>query len=253
MNTPAADQSNTQKTVLITGASRGIGKCIAEIFAKNNCNLVLLCRNSLNSMRENGRKLSEEYGINVSCYAVDVSNSEEISGLFQDLSNHQISIDILINNAGISHVGLLQDMTDAEWDRIIQTNLNSVFYTSRAVLPSMIAAKSGRIINISSVWGDTGASMEVAYSASKGGVNAFTKALAKELAPSGISVNAVACGFIDTEMNAHLSKPERDILFEEIPAGRPGTAKEVAEFVYEIAVSSKYLTGQVITFDGGWT
>ena len=240
------------QTVLITGASRGIGKSIAEIFAEKGYNLILICRKSLDTMQETGQKLSEKYNVNVSCYAVDVSKSAEIVKLFDDLSAHHITIDILINNAGISHVGLLQDMSDEEWENVITTNLNSVFYLSRAVLPSMIANQSGRIINISSVWGCVGASTEVAYSASKGGMNAFTKALAKEIAPSGITVNAVACGFIDTEMNAHLSDSEKEELFEEIPAGRAGRTEEVAKTVYELATSSAYLTGQIITLDGGW-
>ncbi len=241
-----------RKTVLITGASRGIGKSLAEIFAKEGYNLVMLCHNSLNIMWEDARKLSEEYDVNVYCYATDVSKSAEIKKLFEDLSAHEISIDILINNAGISYVGLLQDMTDNDWDEVIKTNLSGAFYTSRAVLPSMIARKEGRILNISSVWGNIGASTEVAYSASKGGLNAFTKALAKEVAPSGIVVNAIACGYIDTSMNAHLSMDEKESLYEEIPSGRPGTPDEVAGFVYQIATSSKYLTGQVIKFDGGW-
>ena len=241
-----------RKTVLITGASRGIGKSLAEIFAKEGYNLVMLCHNSLDIMWEDAGKLSEEYDVNVYCYATDVSKSDEIGKLFDDLSAHDISIDILINNAGISYVGLLQDMTDKDWDEVIKTNLSGAFYTSRAVLPSMIARKEGRILNISSVWGNIGASTEVAYSASKGGLNAFTKALAKEVAPSGIAVNAIACGYIDTAMNAHLSTDEKKSLYEEIPSGRPGTPDEVAEFVYQIATSSKYLTGQVIKFDGGW-
>ena len=125
-------------------------------------------------------------------------------------------------------------------------------YMRIAIEEAMIARKEGRILNISSVWGNIGASTEVAYSASKGGLNAFTKALAKEVAPSGIAVNAIACGYIDTTMNAHLSTDEKESLFEEIPSGRPGTPDEVAEFVYQIATASKYLTGQVIKFDGGW-
>lgn len=240
------------KTVLITGASRGIGKSLAEIFAKEGYHLVMLCHNSLDRMWEDAGKLSREYNVNVSCYATDVSDSAEVARLFRDLDSHHVTIDILINNAGISYVGLLQDMTDEDWDEVIRTNLSGAFYTTRAVLPSMIARKEGRILNISSVWGNVGASTEVAYSASKGGLNAFTRALAKEVAPSGISVNAIACGYIDTAMNSHLSYEEKESLFNEIPSGRPGTPDEVAEFVYQIAASSKYLTGQVIRFDGGW-
>ncbi|MBR4581606.1 MAG: SDR family NAD(P)-dependent oxidoreductase [Lachnospiraceae bacterium] len=249
-----SEEKNTsnRRTVLITGASRGIGKSIAEIFAKEGYNLVMLCHNSLGIMLQAAQELSEEYGVSIYCYSTDVSSSEEVKELFRELAVNNITIDILINNAGISYVGLLQDMTDEDWNSVIQTNLSAAFYTSRGVLPSMIERKEGRILNISSVWGNVGASTEAAYSASKGGLNAFTKALAKEVAPSGISVNAIACGYIDTEMNNHLSIGEKESLFDEIPSGRPGTPDEVAEFVYQIATSSKYLTGQVIKFDGGW-
>lgn len=242
----------TDKTVLITGASRGIGKSIAEVFAKEGFSLVLVCKDSIDSLKETGLLLSEKYGVKVSCHACDVSDPSLVRSLFDSLSLGGISIDIAVNNAGISYVGLLQDMTDEDWDRVISTNLSSCFYVSRAVLPSMISKKSGKIINISSVWGKVGASTEVAYSASKGGINAFTKALAKEVAPSNISVNAVACGFIDTDMNRNLSEEEKESLFEEIPAGRPGQTEEVAELVYRIATASPYLTGQVISFDGAW-
>ena len=243
----------SDKTVLITGASRGIGKSIAEIFAANGYNLVLVCKNTFEILKENSRELRGKCPtLTIREYACDVSNPDSVRSLFESLKSEGVQIDIAVNNAGISYVGLLQDMTDNDWDEVIKTNLSGAFYTSRAVLPSMIARKEGRILNISSVWGNIGASTEVAYSASKGGLNAFTKALAKEVAPSGIVVNAIACGYIDTSMNAHLSTDEKESLYEEIPSGRPGTPDEVAGFVYQIATSSKYLTGQVIKFDGGW-
>ena len=240
------------KTVFISGASRGIGKSIVTCFAKNGYNLIMVCKNSMDRLEELGEVVSEKYHVQALCYRCDVSDSEAVNELFRNLSQAGIRIDVLINNAGISYVGLLQDMTDEEWNRVIQTNLSSCFFTSRAVLPQMIARHNGRIVNISSVWGKVGASTEVAYSASKGGVNAFTKALAKEVAPSGISVNAIACGFIDTAMNNNLTGPEKQSIFEDIPAGRPGTSDEVAEMVYKIVTSSEYLTGQVISFDGAW-
>ena len=161
-------------------------------------------------------------------------------------------IDILINNAGISYIGLLQDMSILEWNNIINTNLTSAFLMSKYVIPYMLKKQNGHIINISSVWGNIGASMEVAYSASKGGLNTFTKALAKELAPSNILVNTISPGFIDTEMNKNFEKEELEAIFEEIPLGRAGKTSEVADLVYKIA-TSKYLTGQIITIDGGWT
>ena len=143
-------------------------------------------------------------------------------------------IDILINNAGISCFGLLQDTTPEQWDAMITSNLNSVFYCSKLAIPEMLSEKSGKILSISSVWGNVGASMEVPYSTTKGAINAFTKALAKELGPSNIQVNAIACGMIDTEMNAVLSEDDITAITEEIPAGRMGTPEEVAELAFAI-------------------
>ena len=139
-----------------------------------------------------------------------------------------------------------------EWDNLIASNLSSVFHCCRLAIPGMVRNQSGHIVNISSVWGVCGASCEAAYSASKGGVNALTQALAKELAPSHIQVNAIACGAIDTEMNRFLSAEERDMLLEEIPAGRMGTPEEVADMVWSLTEGPAYLTGQVIRLDGGW-
>ncbi len=144
------------------------------------------------------------------------------------------SLDVLVNNAGISYIGLLQDMTPEEWDRVLSTNLTSCFLTCRLAVPLMVHAKKGRILNISSVWGAAGASTEAAYSASKGAVNSLTKALAKELAPSNIQVNALACGVIDTDMNRCFSEEERQALMEEIPAGRFGTPEEAAVLACQI-------------------
>ena len=161
-------------------------------------------------------------------------------------------VDCLINCAGISYIGLITDMSDDDWKHIIDSNLSSVFYCCRAVVPSMVNRKQGRILNISSVWGNTGASCEAAYSASKGGMNAFTKALAKELAPSGIAVNALSCGAIDTAMNQCFSEEEITALCEEIPVGRMGTPEEVAQMAALLCEAPCYLTAQIITMDGGW-
>ena len=161
-------------------------------------------------------------------------------------------MDVLINNAGISHIGLLTDMTYEQWQDGIQTNLTSCFLTCKYVVPGMVRQKSGKIINISSVWGNVGASMEVAYSASKGGINSFTKALAKELGPSNIQVNALACGVIDTDMNRCFDEADMQALIEEIPADRIGKPEEVAFLVGQLATQNTYLTGQIITLDGGW-
>ena len=236
------------KTALVTGASRGIGLAIATILAQNGYQLHLTCKNSYKKLKKIAGELSEAY--NVPCFAhkTDMGNFAEVWTLFSEID----TLDILINNAGISHVGLLQDTSVDVWQKVLDTNLSSLFYTSKLSVPKMLENEGGVIINISSIWGNVGASMEVAYSASKGGVNAFTKALAKELAPSNISVNAISCGVIDTDMNKHLSKDEMASLIEEIPANRMGTPREVATLVLQLIDSPKYLTGQIITMDGGF-
>ena len=160
--------------------------------------------------------------------------------------------DLLVNCAGISHIGLLQDMKAEEWFQILNVNLSSVFYMCRSVIPSMVHAKKGHILNISSVWGNVGASCEAAYSAAKGGIHALTKSLAKELAPSGIAVNAIACGMINTAMNRCFSREEIHAICEEIPAGRMGTPEEIADTAALLARAPVYLTGQIIGVDGGW-
>lgn len=239
------------KTILITGASRGIGRACALRFAAPEHTLVLLCKANIAALTETANEASA-YGARCFTYQTDISDSSEVNKLFADLSQRGLIIDTLINNAGISYTGLLQDMTDTDWHSVIETNLSSVFYCCRGVIPMMLKLGHGRIINISSMWGSKGASCEVAYSAAKGGVNAFTQALAKELAPSNIQVNAVSCGLIDTEMNSRLSADEMKEFAEcYIASNRPGTAEETAEFIYSLARSGSYLTGQVIGFDGG--
>lgn len=237
--------------ILITGASRGIGKAIALEFAKHGHNIVIISKSNFEDLKKVQKEAAE---MNINCIArqCDVSDYSNILKLKEYLGYSDIHINCIINNAGISHFGLLQDMDIEEWNNVMNTNLSSVFYTSKCFLDDMIQEKSGSIINISSVWGVCGASCEVAYSTAKGGINAFTKALAKELAPSHISVNAIACGAIDTSMNNRLSPEEKTSLEEEIPFGRMGTAKEVAKLTYNIFTSPNYLTGQIITFDGGW-
>ncbi|MDD6201606.1 MAG: SDR family oxidoreductase [Lachnospiraceae bacterium] len=236
------------KTVLITGASRGIGKAIAEAFARLGYQLILTCHHSQEALALIKEDLEKRYGVKCRIMIGDIGDYSFVEELFSSVDK----LDVLINNAGISHIGLLSDMTPAQWHRIIQTNLDSVFYTCKFAVPLMVNRKSGKIINISSVWGSCGASMEVAYSATKGGVNAFTKALAKELAPSNIQVNAVSCGVIDTDMNRCFSTEERKALIDEIPADRFGTPEEVANVVLSLCDTPSYLTGQIITVDGGW-
>ena len=238
------------KTALITGASRGIGKAVALRLAREGFRLALCARNEAPLLET--RKELLALGVPCLAVAADVSDPAACRRLFDEAKAVFGSIDILVNNAGISHIGLLQDMSDDQWDALIGANLSSVFYCCRLAIPSMLAAKSGRILNISSVWGSAGASCEAAYSASKGGVNALTRALAKELAPSGIQVNALACGAIDTDMNRFLSKEDRAALTEEIPAGRLGTPEEAAETAWKLLSAPDYLTGQIVTLDGGW-
>ncbi len=242
-----------QKTALITGASRGIGKACAITFAKAGYGLSLCCRTSRNLLSALARQLQEQYHIQVLTFTGDVGNFLFVEKMVSQTLDTFGHLDVLINNAGISYIGLLTDMDIADWNRIVSVNLTSVFSTCRLVVPSMVSAKAGRIINISSVWGNTGASCEVAYSACKGGVNAFTKALGKELAPSNICVNAIACGVIDTDMNHCFTQEERAALIDEIPAGRMGSAFEVAELALSLATGITYLNGQIITLDGGWT
>lgn len=236
------------RKVLITGASRGIGRAIAQQFASQGDELFLICRKETDKLNELKKELEESCLTQVHTFRADVGKFEEVEAALSGIPD----LDIVVNNAGISYIGLLTDMTVEDWDNIVSVNLSSLFYISRMVIPGMVRNKKGKIINISSVWGNVGASMEVAYSATKGGVNSFTRALAKELAPSNISVNAIACGVIDTDMNSCFSKEEMQELVNEIPADRIGKAEEVAQLVSQLSDSSSYLTGQVITMDGGW-
>lgn len=239
------------KVAVITGASRGIGRALAEKFAKSGYNLALCCHHNTTALEEVSQ-YAREAGVSCLTFTGDMGDPVQAEQFFKQIRNTYPHIDILINNAGISQVGLLQDTTPEQWDRILRTNLSSAFYCSSQAIRQMISRKQGKILNISSVWGCVGASTEVAYSATKGGLNAFTKALAKELAPSNIQVNAIACGFIDTEMNRFLTPEDRDAIFQEIPAGRPGTPEEVADFAWHLTQDKGYLTGQVIKLDGGW-
>lgn len=237
------------KYALITGASRGIGKSIAEELAKAGYNLYLTCINSADSLHAYSKELSTLYGISCTPFIGDMGNWTDVKALFDNITN----LDVLINNAGISYVGLLSEMSPEDWHRLMAVNIDSLFYTSKLSIPLMLKAHSGKIINISSVWGNVGASMETAYSASKGAVNSFTKALAKELAPSNIQVNAIACGVIDTDMNRCFSTEDIEALKQEIPADRIGQPGEVARLILSLINAPDYLTGQIITLDGGWT
>lgn len=241
-----------KQTALITGASRGIGAALAETFARAGYQLTLCCQHSEGKLMELVQRLQEQYHTTVLVRIGDVGDYAFVKAMVDETLEAFGAIDVLINNAGISYIGLLTDMSIEDWNRIVATNLTSVFSTCRCVVPSMVHNKRGRIINISSVWGNVGASCEVAYSACKGGINSFTRALGKELAPSQITVNAIACGVIDTDMNRCFSEEERAELIAEIPAERMGRPEEVAELALSIASGHAYLNGQIITLDGGW-
>ena len=240
-----------RRNIIVTGASRGIGRAIALSLANEETSLLISCSKSAAKLNE-VKALIEEKGARCETYIGDMGNYSDAMKMF-DLAFQSFGhVDILINNAGISMVGLFQDMTADEWNKICSTNIDSVFNCCHFAVKDMLGRHCGKIINISSVWGLYGASCEVAYSATKGAVNAFTRALAKELAPSSIQVNAIACGAINTDMNSHLYESEKNALEEEIPAGRFGDPQEVAQLVESLVNMNSYLTGQIITLDGGW-
>ena len=240
-----------RKTVLVTGASRGIGKAVAIKFAKKGYNVVISCVHRAEQLEQTRREI-ESFQAPCLAYLGDMGDLKSCETLFSQIRSRFGGVDVLVNNAGISYIGLLQDMSSEDWERMLHVNLTSVFNCCKLAIPYMVRQKQGKIVNVSSVWGVVGASCETAYSATKGGINALTKALAKELAPFNIQVNAVACGAIDTEMNQWMEEDELIALVEDIPAGRLGSAEEVADLVYHLGYKNAYLTGQVIGLDGGW-
>ena len=237
------------RTVLVTGASRGIGRAIASAFAAEGDRLIITCSRSEQELLNFKKELEETFHTEVLASVGDISSFEYVEQLFEQITERFGGVDVLINNAGISYIGLL---VIYEWNQNGSKKHKSEITTSSLVITHMMQEKKRKIINISSVWGIAGASCEVAYSACKGGINSFTKALAKELAPSNIQVNAIACGVIDTQMNACFSEEERAELADEIPAGRFGTPEETAHLAVQLATGNEYLTGQIITLDGGW-
>lgn len=240
------------KTVLITGSSRGIGAAIAQRL-NNEYKIVINYNNSKDEalkLLENLRK-TNPYVIAVKA---DVSKEEDVNMLF-DLAEKNFShVDILINNAGISHFSQIQDIEFETWKKVINTNLNSVFLSSKRAIPNMIKNNYGVIINMSSIWGDFGASMEALYSTSKGAINTFTKALSKELAPSGIRVNAVAPGIVDTDMMRNdFSYQQLEELKKEVSVNRFAKPEEIADLInYLISDQASYITGDIIHINGGF-
>jgi 3-oxoacyl-[acyl-carrier protein] reductase len=242
----------SEQTVLITGASRGIGAAIAERFAAVGMNVVIHYRESHEAANEIARTCMK-HGAKVLTVSADVKSREQINKMKEKLDQKEMIPDIIVNNAGISHYGMLSDVSEDEWDMVMDVNLKGAFLCTQAFMTAMIKQKYGRIINVSSIWGISGSSCEVVYSTAKGGLNAFTKALAKELAPSGVTVNAVAPGAVHTEMMAGFKPEEREAIANEIPAGRFALPDEVASLVYFLALpESGYITGQIISPNGGW-
>ena len=237
-------------TVLITGASRGIGHAVALACAASGkySRIILNGGHDAAALQETSRLVSAAGDLLCVSSLGDVGDLAYVRSLRQEYG----PTDVLINNAGISWTGLLTDMTPAEWDTMIRTNLTALYNTCHTYVPDMVSRQSGRILNISSVWGLVGASCEVAYSAAKGAVNAFTMALAKELAPSGIQVNALAPGMVDTRMNSNLSPEETGEIVSRIPAGAVASPEETAQAVLRILEMPPYFTGQVVRFDGAW-
>ncbi|MGG1551204.1 elongation factor P 5-aminopentanone reductase [Paenibacillus ferrarius] len=241
-----------EQTVLITGASRGIGAAIAQRFAAEGMQIVIHYRESHEAANEVARACMKK-GAKVLTVSADMQSRDQILKMRDKLEQMGMVPDIVVNNAGISHYGLLTDISEEDWDYVMNVNLKGVFLCSQAFVPAMISQKFGRIINVSSIWGISGASCEVAYSTAKGGLNAFTKALAKELAPSGVTVNAVAPGAVATDMMAGFHVDEKVAIENEIPVGRFGMPEEVASLVYFLALpESGYITGQIISPNGGW-
>ncbi len=232
------------KNVLITGGSRGIGKACAYAFSKEGYRVFL----NYNKSEEEAEKIKNDIG--AIPIKADISDVEQIKKMYDFIHKNYGKIDVLVNNAGISQVKMFTDITEKDWDNMFNVNVKGMFFVTKEFVKDMISAKEGKIINISSMWGVTGGSCEVHYSAAKAAVIGFTKSLAKELGPSGITVNCVSPGVIDTDMNGHLSQEDIEELNEDTPIGRMGKAEEVADAVLFLA-SSDFITGEVLNVNGG--
>ena len=239
-----------EKVAIVTGASRGIGREIAKQLAKSNIKVIANYNHSEKEAIELKEELKKE-NIIIDIVKSDIANREEAKKLIQFTLNKYHKIDILINNAGVSEYKLFTEETDEDWNKVINTNLYSAFVMSQEVVPNMVQNKEGCIINISSIWGIVGASLEVLYSISKAGINGMTKALAKELGPSNIRVNAIAPGIIDTKMNHKFLQEELEQIKEEIPLERIGQVEDISKCVNWL-INEEYTTGQVISINAGW-
>ena len=238
------------KIIIVTGASRGIGKEIAKELAKKEYTVIANYNKSEKQAQELKEELEKE-NIKIDIFKADVSKRNEAQELIEYTINKYGKIDVLINNAGISQIKEFTQITDEDWNNMINTNLNSVFYMTQETCKNMIHNKKGCIINISSIWGVVGASCEVHYSVSKAGIDAMTKSLAKEMGPSNIRVNSIAPGIINTEMNKNLSEEEINNIKEEIPLEKIGKAQDIEKCI-EWLIEDEYTTGQVISINGGW-
>lgn len=240
-----------QKTAIVTGASKGIGQAIAVALSEQGFSVAVLYHHSGTGAQETVRRIQESGGT-ARAFFCDVADSDAAADAVRQISEAFGTTSVLVNNAGISQQKLFTDITNEDWDAMLGTNLSGAFYITRAVLPEMIRRKSGRIINIASMWGETGGSCEVHYSAAKAGLIGMTKALAKELAPSGITVNAVSPGAVRTDMMTALGEETCRIVEEEIPLGRLGTPRDIADAVCFLASEKAgYITGQVLSVNGG--
>lgn len=236
-------------TVLITGSSRGIGAEIAKLLAKENYNIVINYEKN-ESEANKVLKIIKEYNQNVISIKADLRSTKEVNSMFDKIEKTFGNVDILINNAGIANMSFFQDISEEYWKDIFDVNVNGAYRCIKRAIPSMISQKFGKIVGISSIWGVTGSALEVHYSATKGAIIAMNKALAKELGYSGITVNTVAPGGIDTDMLNNIPKENIEAYCSEFPLGRLGTTKEVADTV-KFLISNEYITGEVINVNGG--
>ena len=238
------------KVIIVTGASRGIGREISRELAKKGYIIIANYNKSEKQILELKEELEKEK-VKIDIFKADVSKRKETQQLVKYAIKKYGKIDVLINNAGISQIKEFTQITDKDWNNMININLNSVFYMTQEVFKNMIHNKNGCIINMSSIWGQIGASCESHYSVSKAGIDAITKSLAKELGPSNIRVNSIAPGIIDTEMNKNLSSEDLKSIKEEIPLEKIGKAKDIEKCI-EWLIEDEYTTGQIISINGGW-
>ena len=244
------EKNTANKIIIVTGGSRGIGACIVKYLVRKGYTVILDYNKSETCAKNVENELKKE-GFTVDIFKADVSKKAEAEALIQYALGKYGKVDVLINNAGISQTKLFTEITDEDWNNMLNNNLNSAFYCTREAVKCMISNKQGLIINISSIWGVTGGSMEVHYSTAKAGLIGFTKALAKELGPSNIRVNAIAPGMINTDMNKEYTTEELEDIEKEIPLERIGKTESIAKCVSWL-IEDDYTTGEIISINGGW-